>query len=219
MADPGLRDHEAREAVIRHPRAVVVVLAVHEKDGIEAPDFLQAAPGNEPGGCVHGRHAIAAGEIAAVRIGDEFRCLGREVVHEEVPIQKRAGVVEVHRARHAGVRMNTHEGKQRGDRVRFDLRILVQEEDELRAPAQRMRDADIVGFAEAQVRALLDDLDAGYRARDGHAVVARRIVDDDYADRMIAPAQALEAALDPGCPIVVHDDCKHFSHGCARLRR
>jgi hypothetical protein len=198
--------------VIIEPCAEIVVLTVHEKDRIKSSNDLKASPGYQPGRGVHRGNLITTSQIASVGIGDESGRLRGQIVQQEVAVQKGAGVVEVDGTRNSGIVAISHEAQEQGDRARFDLRILVQKEDKISPFSKCMSNSNIVGSAKAEILALLYDFDTIDRSRYRDTFILGCVIDNNYANRMLAESKAVQASLQPGSTVVVDDDCKHIGH-------
>ena len=109
-------------------------------------------------------------------------------MQQEVAVQKRTRAVEVNRTRYASIGTMTHEAEQFGYRVPFDLCILVQKEDKFGSFPKRVCNPNIICLTKAEVLAMLDNFHAIDRSRYRGTIILRGIVDNYYANGMLATA-------------------------------
>ena len=207
MDDAAGRQQREAFSQVGEARDQVVVLAVHEKQRVEAAHPFEGGRAHHPGGgvdaadVVPGLHAVQAGVRQVVRrVALQVAGLGLRIEAGQIG-------AAVQRRDHAVVGVRIEEGGQLAQRRRGDEGILIEQENVIGMVVDGAADTDVVADAESAVVAAGDQQRFRVVARDdGGGVVGRSIVDDNGGARRFAGAQGIEGAANPGRAVVGDDD-------------
>ena len=208
MHGPGRRHHAALQSVPVQAVDPVVVFAVLLEGGREAAHGLDGAAADQPvrrhhKGYFHDQAVVVVALQGALHVFPAF--LAETFVAPPARVQ-------LHRAQDAPLLpVRVHELLQR---IHFQPGVLVQQVGEVVALVQGDAQADVVGRAEAQVLARLDDARARpVRADQRQRAVGRAVVDQQHVGREGGFLYALQALLDPLQGVVGDDDDEDLRHG------
>ncbi len=214
MAHSRLGHVHDREAGLADPQAPLEVLGVEEELLVEQPRSLDRRPRD--------RHPGAGGAAGVLELAG---CVGlaepRVPAAAEQEVDAGAGVPEQVRVgeehlagEHARVRSGRRGGRERVHDPGLDGRVVVDQQNPVRAPVERAPDPDVVPAGEAEVDARADELDLRKPLRDRVAGAVRgAVVDDDRLD----PGERLEGRQRVLAPVVGEDD-RDDAHQVRRVK-
>jgi hypothetical protein len=193
--------------VVVEARDQVVILAIHEEQGIEAADPGEGIRAHHPGGRIDAADRVVRLHPAQAGVRQILRRVALQVAALGLGIERAevGAAMERRGDRVAGVLVE--EAGEQAQRIRRDEGVLVQQEDVVGAVVQRMADASIVATPKTGVALLGDQHRLGILLPDNvGGAVAGGIVDYYRHAWGFAGPQRVKCATYPRRAVVGHKD-------------